>query len=343
MTPVKLFQTERVWAEISQEVMHLVNLTHQKGQAQNSDLVRDLESRLATLFNRRHCITLANCTDALTVGIISLNLPSSTKIGVSDYTFTASAHAIARAGHTAVALDVGDDYCVLPNKNIEVVLAVDVFGNMTNIDQFDVPVIMDCAQSFESKLNNVWSAKRGVFSCVSFSPSKTISSWGSGGALLTDDDSIADTAKRLRLHGKISNTDTAIHPGLNSMISTFEAACIWVGLNYSDIWSARRRHIAQYLCNESPYQSAINWNQDQHTLHKLVFQSKDVAAATKKLQQHNVEYARHYQKLIHTESLYQAHALECHNSLQLSKISFTVPNQHTLTDSEVEQIAKGLK
>jgi dTDP-4-amino-4,6-dideoxygalactose transaminase len=286
---------------------------------------------------------LANCTDALTAGIIALNLPRQSLVGVSDYTFTASAHAIARAGHVAVALDVGDDYCLATAKDVTAVLAVDVFGNMTDIKQFDMPVIMDCAQSLESKNNNVWSAKQGIFSCVSFSPSKTVSSWGSGGALLTDDDAVAATVRKLRLHGKSANADAAIHPCLNSMLSTFEAACIWVGLEHSTKWQLRRQQIATYLCSESRYQSAINWQQDQHTLHKLVFQSTDMNSVKKRLQQHSIEYAQHYQQLIHTEPLYQQLAQNCSNSRRLSQISFTVPNQHTLTDYEVEQIAKALK
>lgn len=343
MTDINLFQTGRIWPTISQEVMHIVNAEHQTGLAQNSNIVRRLECRLARQLGRKHCVMLANCSDALTAGIIALQLPAQSKIGVSDYTFTASAHAIFRAGHIAVAIDVGDDYCISTANGVSAVMAVDIFGNMTGIDNFKVPVIMDCAQSLESHHNGVWSAGRGIFSCVSFSPSKTISSWGSGGALLTDNDDIADTVKKLRLHGKTNNQDTAIHPGLNSTISTFEAACIWTGLEHSPAWLRRRRKISEYICSESMHKNAVNWSQDQHTLHKLVFQTDNISHTIGQLAAQSIDHARHYQKLIHHEELYSSHQQTCVNSQRLSNISFTVPNQHTLTDSEVERIAKALR
>ena len=96
---IKLFQTDRAWAEIREQVWDLVETEHSQGYAQRGPLNEKLEQRLAKQFNRKHCITTANCTDALDISIQSLNLPKKSKIAVGNYTFTASAHSIARAGH----------------------------------------------------------------------------------------------------------------------------------------------------------------------------------------------------------------------------------------------------
>jgi len=344
---IKLFQTERAWQEIREQVWALTEEQHQLGQAQNSNITRELETRLANKFNRKHCITTANCTDALTISLIALRLPKHSMIGVSNYTFTASAHAIARAGYTAIPIDVTDNYCVDTTKvkYLSALVAVDLFGNMSNwaeLNKLDIPIVNDAAQSLESHDGVNWSAGYGKLSCISFSPSKTISSWGSGGAILTDDDELAAICKKLRLHGKSKNDDLAIHPGLNSVLGSFEAACVIAGLDRMDQWLARRRKIAEYLIAESQYPTGLEMTLQSNTLHKLVFQNQNRDLVRKKVINAGIDCPVHYVNMISDEPLYRNNC-EFPVSDKLKNITFTVPNQHTLTDVEVERIAKELK
>jgi len=347
LSKISLFQNDRNWQQIRGQVFDLIEHDHQQGAAQNTQLVRRLESRLAEHFDRKYCVTMASCTDALVVAMQVLGLPRRSWVGVSNYTFTASAHAIARAGYVPVPIDTGTDYCIDVDRitGVKAVLAVDMFGNMCNwtaLDQLKIPVINDAAQSLESHDGHSWSAKNGVIACVSFSPSKTVSSWGSGGALLTDDASIADLARRLRLHGKIANDAEAIAPGMNSMMSNFEAACVWAGLDHSETWQQRRVEIAKYLTQSSQYKSAIDLSLHRHTHQKQVFQSNCRDQVLEQFKSANIDCAVHYRMLIEDEGIYnQSNHVPV--STQLSKISFTVPNQHTLTDQEVERIAKELR
>lgn len=343
---ITLFQNDRNWQQIRSQVQDLIEHDHLLGLAQNTQLVQRLESRLAERFDRKHCVTMASCTDALVVAMQVLDLPRRSWVGVSNYTFTASAHAIARAGYIPVAIDTGADYCIDTDKitGVKAVLAVDMFGNMSNwnaLDQLRIPVINDAAQSLESHNGHAWSAKKGMISCVSFSPSKTVSSWGSGGALLTDDKDIADLARKLRLHGKITNDVPAIAPGMNSMMSNFEAACVWAGLDHSEAWQKRRAEIAGYLIKQSSYTSAIDLSLAQHTHQKLVFQSNSRDQVLAQFKSAKIDCAVHYRTLVDDESIYNRSS-DVPVSTQLSKISFTVPNQHTLIDEEVERIAKEL-
>jgi UDP-2-acetamido-2-deoxy-ribo-hexuluronate aminotransferase len=342
---ISLFQNSSNWRTIREQVWHLVEKDHAQGLAQNSQLTKKLEQRLAQQFGRKHCVTTASCTDALFLSVKSLNLPPQSRVAVSSYTFTATAHAVARAGHQVVPIDVGNDYCIDVGKisDCAAVVAVDIFGNMSHwesLNQLGIPLISDAAQSLESRNGTCWSAKNGVVGCVSFAPSKPISSWGSGGAVLTDNDAVAESCRLLRLHGKNCNSDHAIDPGLNSMISSFEAACIWSGLDHSDTWQTRRNKIAQYLIERSKYQSGMQQHLQQHTYSKLVFQSDLRDQTVVELRNAGIECAVHYQLPVHRESLYPGVAT---NSDRLSKISFSVPNQHTLTDAEVEHIGKILQ
>jgi UDP-2-acetamido-2-deoxy-ribo-hexuluronate aminotransferase len=344
---IGLFQNQRTWDQIKHRVLDLVAQDHSVGLAQNSNLVRHLESQLAERFSRRYCVTTGSCSDALTVAMLALNLPAKSRVAVSNYTFTASAHAIARAGYQAVPVDVTDNYCIDSSliADCQAVMAVDIFGNMSNwhsLNSLSIPVVCDAAQSFESHNGDSWSASNGVISCVSFSPSKTVSSWGSGGALLTDDADLAELARKLRLHGKSNNSDASIHPGMNSMISTFEAACVLAGLELSESWQRRRLHIAEYLMDNSVYSSSWDRNLSQHTLHKLVFQSDNRADVIARFKKARIDCVVHYSRLINDEPLYSTTSA-MPVSDRLKTVSFTVPNQHTLTDQEVERIGELLK
>lgn len=347
MSKIALFQNERNWLEIKARALDLVERDHSLGLAQRGSTVTQLEASLAERFTRKYCITTGSCSDALTIAIVALGLPLGSRVAVSNYTFTASAHAVARAGHIVVPVDVDTNYCIDPEQvcDCDAVMAVDIFGNMSNwrsLDGLGIPVICDAAQSFESHNGSDWSVQKGLASCVSFSPSKTISSWGSGGALLTDDADIAEQARRLRLHGKINNGDISLHPGMNSMISSFEAACILAGLELSKTWQHRRQQIAKHLISSSVYHSAIDPSLTQHTLHKLVFQSEDRPSILKKFAQAEIDCPIHYSTLINDETLYHVDQ-PFPTSNRLKNSSFTVPNQHTLTDEEVELIAKVLE
>ena len=344
---IGLFQNQRNWQTIKEQVLDLVNEDHNIGRAQNGTLMKQLETVLAKRFNRQYCVSVASCTDALLIGMLAMDLKPNSKVAVPNYTFTATAHAVARAGHTVVPVDVGADYCYDPTADapvVDAIVGVDMFGNMCDwevVQQLGVPAINDAAQSIESHNGKKHSAEYGDIACLSFSPSKTISSWGSGGAILTNSKSIADKARKLRLHGKETNDATAIHAGMNSMMSSFECACVLVGLEHSAEWQTRRHRISEYLIGKSKYKSARK-KLPRHTYSKLVFQSDDRSQTLEHLHKQNIGTAIHYNMMITDETLYRG-GKTLPLSIQLKAKSFTVPNQHTLTDAEVEHIGKNLK
>lgn len=342
-----MFQNERNWQEIRRQVFDLVDHDSATGKAQNTQLVIGLERRLAELYDRKYCVTTASCTDALIIALICLNLPPHSVVAVSNYTFVATAHAIARAGYKVHPVDVNANYCIdvdqIPSDAQAVVVA-DMFGNMSDwsrLQKLTIPVINDAAQSMES-WHGAYSASFGNISCVSFSPSKPISSWGSGGALFTDDIDIALRAKALRLHGRFNKQHTSHHAGMNSMISGFEAACVWAALDRAERWRDRRQQIAEHLVSQSKLPTACDAAVIKHGYQKLVFQSFDRDGYLQHFADQGIATAVHYSNLVNDEPLYHTNSVLAHSN-QLKEISFTVPNQHTLNDAEVEHIAKALK
>lgn len=343
---ITLFQTDRVWSQVRDEVFSLTDQYHRLGIAQNGEPTLLLENELCKRFNRKYCVVTGSCTDALDLALQSLKLPLGAKVAVGNYTFTATAHAVVRAGYKVVPIDVTENYTIDIDKigQVDAVIPIDIFGNMSNwnkLQQLNIPVINDAAQSLESCDPEGYSASKGLVSCVSFSPSKTISSWGSGGALLTDNEDIAKLCRLLRIHGKIRNDDISVAAGLNSIMSTMEVAAVLVGLKYSLEWQTRRTKISEYIKTNSKFKSA-NDCLIKNTYHKLVFQSDIRDKIVQDLNNKGIGAAVHYRSTINDELIYHTeNSFPVSN--RLKNISFTVPNQHTLTDSEVERIVEELK
>jgi dTDP-4-amino-4,6-dideoxygalactose transaminase len=80
-------------------------------------------------------------------------------------------------------------------------------------------------------------------------------------------------------------------------------------------------------------------DQTQHTLHKLVFQADDRDDVINKFKRAGIDCIVHYDPLVSDEKIFESKSQVC-NSDRLKAISFTVPNQHTLTDDEVMSIGK---
>lgn len=348
MNKIELFQTDKVWDQIRDRVWEMTNEAHQEGRAQNSRIVKSLESRLATQYGRQYCVTTASGTDALILAIKCLQLPPQSRIAVGTYTFIATAHAIARAGHIPMPVDINHNYCIDWHKipPCDAVVGIDIFGNSCDwnaIRYLGVPVICDAAQSLESVDREGFSSlQHGFIACTSFAPSKPISSFGSGGALLTNDPTVDEFAREYRLHGKTHSEQACRDPGLNSMISSFEAACVHAGIEHSQAWQDRRIKITEYLLDRSHYMSPLDRNLKRHSYSKLVFRSTERDRTIEKLHMAGIATAIHYPRLIHQEPLYQQ-LDQCPVADAASQMTFTVPNQHTLTDSEVERIAEALQ
>jgi len=343
---ITLFQNNRNWCQIKDEWISRVNAIHSSGIGQGGEMCSKFESTLALHFNRNFCISTASCTDALTLSLFALNLPAGSPVATSNYTFTATAHAIARAGHIPIPTDVDTNYCIDVSKigNVKAVVAVDLFGNMCDwhkLSALGIPVISDSAQSFESKDVAGFSGSKGITSCLSFSPSKTMSAWGSGGAILTDDPYIANTCKKLRLHGKLKNSDIAIGAGLNSMMSSAEIVAVTIAMQHADEWLLRRKKIAEYITGVAKCECVNDFTLPSNSLHKLVLKDASRTNWMKQLSNDNISSAIHYETLINDEHLYHM-LVDVSMSEKLRDTSFTVPNQHTLTDDEVERIAKAL-
>jgi dTDP-4-amino-4,6-dideoxygalactose transaminase len=213
--------------------------------------VAAFERELADYLGARHVVSVANGTDAITLALQALGVGPGDEVVVPSFTFYASAEAIPPTGAAPVFCDVDPATMNVTAETVKAaltprtkaVVAVDLFGNPADvaaIEALGVPVVEDAAQAAGSRLNGRRTAAQGTLGTLSFFPSKNLGCFGDGGAIVTDDDRLAEEARVLRFHGSRDKV-TFERIGWNSRLDELQAAILRVLLRRLDAWAEGRR------------------------------------------------------------------------------------------------------
>jgi len=170
-------------------------------------LERELEKR----FHVKHAIAVNSGTAALHAGLQALNLRGG-EVVTSPYTFSATASAILLAGGIPVFADVDPyTFCITKEtvkhaitRRTKAILPVSLFGGMADVHglrEYGLPVIEDACQAVGAKNEHGWSGTHGLAGCYSFNGGKNIPA-GEAGALVTNDDKVAESARLFMNHGE---------------------------------------------------------------------------------------------------------------------------------------------
>jgi dTDP-3-amino-3,4,6-trideoxy-alpha-D-glucose transaminase len=216
--------------------------------------VEAFEREFADYLGVKHCVGVANGTDALTIALRALGVRPGDEVVMPSFTFYATAEATLVAGAKPVFCDIDlDTFCVTPETvraaltpRTKAIVPVHLFGNMAPVPElreFGLPVLEDAAQAAGAALGGVRAGALGDAATFSFFPSKNLPCLGDGGAITTNDDAVAEMARVLRFHGSQDKT-TFIEVGYNSRLDEMQAAALRVLLPELDGWNDRRREAA---------------------------------------------------------------------------------------------------
>ena len=213
------------------------------GEFIGGDAVKDFEEKLSKYLKIENVISVGNGTDALIIALESLELKRKEVI-VPAFSFFATSEAIVQAGLIPKFVDVSIDDCNVDTAQIEknitentgAILPVHLFGkscNMADIlsiaDSYNLKIIEDTAQSFGTINNEKFLGTIGDAGCFSFFPTKTLGAYGDGGAIITDDQKIADRARMLKNHGASKKYYNEIM-GYNSRLDSIQASFLKIRL-----------------------------------------------------------------------------------------------------------------
>ena len=231
----------------------------------NGPEVREFSDQLAQFCQVRHVIPCANGTDALQLAMMGLNLPPGGEIIMPTFTYVAVVEVACLLGFRPVLVDVNPDDFNMDVAQLEraitddtvAIAVVHLFGQCSPMEEInalaqrhDLPVIEDTAQSIGSHYHfgDGSSAAAGTIGTVgttSFFPSKNLGCYGDGGAVMTQDDTLADIIRSMANHGQQAKY-TYERVGINSRLDTLQAAILLAKLPRLNEFSARRRAAADH-------------------------------------------------------------------------------------------------
>ncbi len=216
------------------------------------------ESEFAAFLGTRHCVGVANGTDALTIALRALGIGPGDEVVLPALTFYATAEAVVNAGATPVLCDVDPVTFNMTALTAEpligprtkALLPVHLYGNPAPVAELrelaaahGLRLLEDAAQAAGAKLEGAMAGALGDAATFSFFPSKNLGGFGDGGAIVTDDDEIAALARTLRFHG---SEDKELHTevGYNSRLDEIQAVGLRVLLPHLAEWTDSRRRLA---------------------------------------------------------------------------------------------------
>ena len=228
--------------------------------------VEAFEIEFAQYLGVRHCIGVANGLDALILSIEALDLPRGSDIMVASNTYIATILAIVRAGHRPVLVEPElETFNMNPaflaqamTCNTRAICVTHLFGKTCRMDvigafavEHGLKLIEDCAQSHGARLNAQMTGTFGDAGCFSFYPTKNLGAIGDGGAIVTNDDGLADRLRHTRNYGsKQKYVNTFI--GINSRLDELQAAFLRVKLRHLDAMTLHKRKLAEIYFSELP-------------------------------------------------------------------------------------------
>ncbi len=242
------------------------------------DVVKEFETRFSDYLNCSYTVGVTSCTAALHLSMLALGIKAGDEVITTPMTFIASANAILYVGATPVFVDVEPDTGNLDANLIEkaitpktkAILPVHLYGQMCDMkkikeiaDRHGLIVIEDAAHCIEGIRDGIRPGTLGDAACFSYYATKNITS-GEGGAVSTNNGSIAETIRKLRLHGmskgaseryskKYEHWDMEML-GWKYNMNNIQAAMLLGQLDKMEINVQRR----EYICRE--YEEAFKSN-----------------------------------------------------------------------------------
>lgn len=223
---------ERIDAGIARVLAH--------GQYILGPEVAELEEKLAVFVGVRHCISVANGTDALQIALMAIGVGPGDEVIIPGFTYIATAETVVLLGARPVYADIDPRTCNLDPALLEsaitprtrAIIPVSLFGQCADLERINViaekrgiTVIEDAAQSFGATYRGRRSCGLTRIACTSFFPSKPLGCYGDGGALFTDDDELAVVLRQIARHGQ-DRRYHHIRVGVNSRLDTLQAAIL---------------------------------------------------------------------------------------------------------------------
>lgn len=323
--------------------------------------VDKFEAAFAEYCGVKHCISVSNGTVALHLALLGLGIGEGDEVITPANSFIATAEAISFAGATPKFVD-----CLETTSNIDwskveaaispktrALMPVHLYGQPARMDKLkeiakrhNLKLIEDACQGHGSLFQGSRAGSFGDAAAFSFYPGKNLGAAGDGGAIVTNDDKLAETLKLIRNHGSAKKYHHDIL-GHNFRLDSIQAAVLAIKLPHLDEWNAKRREHAAFYDAQLKNLPGISVHEVEAdtvpVYHLYVIKVRDRKVVQKALEEANVGFGIHYPIPIHKQPAYAQFNSESYPvSEKLAESIISLPMFAELTREQQERVVAAL-
>lgn len=359
---IPLLDLKAQYNTLKSEILAAIHSVLDSGSYIMGGNVRALEESIAEMCAVKHGIGVASGTDALLLSLIALGIGEGDEVITTPYTFFSTAEVISKVRATPVFVDIDPRTFNLDVKLVEknitsrtkAVIPVHIFGQTADLDpllklanNYNLKIIEDACQAIGALYKGKPAGSFGNTGCFSFYPTKNLGGYGDGGLIVTNDDTLAEKLRLLRVHGSKKRYYHLV-PGYNSRLDEIQAAVLRVKLKYLAQWSEARRSKAA-LYNRLLQESAIDipyveeWNESVY--HLYVVRSKERDVLKSRLAEAKINSGIYYPLPLHLQEVYRALGYKSGDLPEAERASceaLALPLYPEMTEDTVNQVVKVL-
>lgn len=261
---IQMVDLKSQYLKIKSQVDQTINDVLSSTQFINGEHVKSFQNELAAYLGVKHVITCANGTDALQIAMMALGLKPGDEIITPSFTYIATTEVIGLLGLKPVFVDCDpenfnisvDEVEKAITKKTKAIVPVHLFGQSSDMKsimnlakKYNLFVIEDNAQAIGSDYLGFNIPQKtgtiGNIGCTSFFPSKNLGCFGDGGAMMTNDDELAEKLRMIANHGQSKRYYHDI-VGCNSRLDNIQAAVLRIKLKELDQYILNRQKAANY-------------------------------------------------------------------------------------------------
>ncbi|MBS56302.1 MAG: erythromycin biosynthesis sensory transduction protein eryC1 [Rickettsiales bacterium] len=323
------------------------------------------EKTFSTMYGIKHCIGVGNGTDAIYLALKALEIGPGDEVITVCNSWISTSEVISQAGANVKFVDIEpenyninvDKIEAVINENTKAIIPVHLYGQP--VKDFDklislakkhsLYVIEDCAQAIFAKYKNQHVGTFGDVATISFYPGKNLGAFGDAGAVISNNDDLAQKIRMLANHGQsIKHIHT--YEGINSRMDGIQGNVLNAKLNHILHWTSRRQEIAEHynsLLENIDYLDIPNVDSNSsHVFHLYVILAKERDKLKEYLAKNGIGTALHYPTILPL--------LDCYKHLNYSESDFPVgfnnskkilslPMFPELSNDEIEYICDKIK
>ena len=326
--------------------------------------VARFERAFAAYIGVEHCVAVSSGTAALHLALLGLGIGPGDEVLTAPSSFFATAEAVSLSGARPTFADVEAETLNLDPERIEdavtprtrMVLPVHLYGQTAElapigelVSRHGLLLVEDACQAHGATYAGRRAGSIGRAGCFSFYPGKNLGALGEGGAVTTDDATLAARIRLLRDHG---SRERYHHEavGFNYRMDGLQGAVLAVKLPHLDAWNAARRVRALRYCDRlagvGDLRLPVERGPGRHAWHLFVARSSRRERIFERFAARGIARAIHYPTPIHLQEAYRELGLGP-GSFPVAEAAareiFSLPLYPELTESDQDAVVATIR